>query len=156
MTLRKAVSPGFADGLFTAERTLSLLQAAWPLAVGARLAERTEPLALQGRMLLVRVPDARWRKILHRLRREILGRLHQVAGRRAPSALGFVEAPASRPPLLSPQKEPPVATCPTPRLAPAVEAAAALIADEELRALFLEAAGRYLARAASRGAWPET
>lgn len=150
MAWRKAISPDTAGELFGRERTLPLLRAAWPLAVGPRLAERTELLSLEGRTLIVRVPDARWRKILHRLRREILQRLAETAGPWAPRALGFAEAPS--PPALPVEAAAPresagdrVAVAP-----PEVAKSALAIADVEVRSLFLEAAGRYLARGRAR------
>lgn len=150
MAWRKAISPDTAGELFGRERALPLLRAAWPLAVGPRLAERTELLSLEGRTLIVRVPDARWRKILHRLRREILQRLAETAGPWAPRALGFTEAPS--PPAL------PVEAAAAPESAgdrvavapPEVAKGALAIADVEVRSLFLEAAGRYLARGRAR------
>lgn len=145
--LRKAISSDTAAELFGAERTLPLLRAAWPLAVGARLAQRTEVVALEGRTLIIRVPDGRWRRILHRLRRELLQRLRQAAGARGPNALGFVEgASAQAPPLepAGPKPALPVAAVPS-----EIESAAGQIADDEIRSLFLEAAGRYLARGRS-------
>lgn len=162
MTLRKAAGTTLAEELFAPEQAIALLRAAWPLAVGASLAERTRPLALQGRMLLVEIPDARWRRILHRLRREILVRLREVAGSRAPATLGFVVSRAAAEPhrgseghvgsrevsvaagegLFAPRES---------RTAPAALAAEAeRIADPQLRERFLDAATRYLANAAAR------
>src|SRR5260370_26030 len=54
-------------------RTLALLEAAWPLAVGPELARRTEVLGIEGGTLRVRVPDAGWRKVLHRMQPQIMG-----------------------------------------------------------------------------------
>src|SRR5262245_25582897 len=88
------------------QHTLAVIRAAWPAAVGSELARRTEVLALDGRVLRVRVPDAGWRKVLHRMRREILSRLHQAVGSLAPAALGFHEGPiAARPEV---ERRPPV------------------------------------------------
>src|SRR4029077_6089090 len=72
-------------------RTLALLEAAWPLAVGPELAWRTEVLGIEGGTLRVRVPDARWRKVLHRMQPQILGHLREIAGDLAPKRMGFVE-----------------------------------------------------------------
>lgn len=146
--LRQALSPQQAAELFAPERALALLRAAWPHAVGSRLAERTELRGFDGGTLLVAVPDAGWRRLLHRMRREILARLRDIAGPRAPRALGFVEvAPSARPMPPEPAREAAVAQ-PDPPPAPAlVASAAAAIGDAELRAHFLDAAARYLARA---------
>src|SRR5258707_14538176 len=71
--------------------TLALLEAAWPLAVGPELAWRTEVLGIEGGTFRVRVPDARWRKVLHRMQPQILGHLREIAGDLAPKRMGFVE-----------------------------------------------------------------
>ena len=72
-------------------RTLALIEAAWPLAVGPELARRTEVLGIEGGTLRVRVPDARWRKVLHRMQPDILAHLREIAGDLAPRRMGFVE-----------------------------------------------------------------
>ena len=72
-------------------RTLALLEAAWPLAVGPELARRTEVLGIERGTLRVRVPDAGWRKVLHRMQPQILGHLREIAGDLAPRRMGFVE-----------------------------------------------------------------
>ena len=72
-------------------RTLALIEAAWPLAVGPELARRTEVLGIEGGTLRVRVPDAGWRKVLHRMQPQILGHLREIAGDLAPRRMGFVE-----------------------------------------------------------------
>src|SRR5258706_12063689 len=72
-------------------RTLALIEAAWPLAVGPELARRTEVLGIEGGTLRVRVPDAGWRKVLHRMQPQILGHLREIAGDLAPKRMGFVE-----------------------------------------------------------------
>jgi hypothetical protein len=79
-------------------RTLALLEAAWPLAVGPELAWRTEVLGIEGGTLRVRVPDARWRKVLHRMQPQILAHLRQIAGDLAPRRMGFVEGGLTNPP----------------------------------------------------------
>lgn len=127
---------------------LALVRSAWPLAVGPELARRTEVLALDGRVLRVRVPDAGWTRVLHRMRRDILIRLRDVAGELAPYRIGFVEGGV---PLLASVPEAPVAAG-EPRVAPLVEAGAAAIPDPELRDAFLRTARRYLERASSRPA----
>jgi hypothetical protein len=118
--------------------------------VGPELARRTSVQALVGRTLHVRVPDAAWRKTLHRMRREVLARLRNVAGELAPHTLGFVEgavetAPAPRPAAL-PEVRPASA---------AVHAAAERIADPEIRERFLQTAARYLSRGAPPGGGPD-
>jgi hypothetical protein len=145
MALDKPDLQGLARRLFPpgSPQRLELVRAAWPLAVGADLARRTEVLAIEGRTLRVRVPDAGWRKVLHRMRGHILGRLADVAGSAAPDRLGFQEelprapVPAPPPPAPAPRLEPP---------SPALAREAEAIADPDLRRAFLDAATRYLAR----------
>lgn len=66
-----------------------LAQAAWPVAVGKRLASRTGPVHLIGSRLVVYVEDAVWQSQLYTLREQIMGRLEQVLGRRLVTALEF-------------------------------------------------------------------
>ena len=121
---------------------LALIRAFWPLAVGADTGRRTEVVALEGRTLRIRVPDARWRKVLHRMQREILGALFASIGDLAPSQLSFVEEPVadSAVPPAAPEN---LSLPPSPELI----ARAAAIADPELRERFLSTAARYLSRA---------
>jgi len=143
MPMLRFRDPGLAARLFGArqETALALLRAAWPAAVGAELARRTEVVALDRGVLRVRVPDAVWRRGLVRMRGDILAGLRRIAGGVAPRALGFVEGPVRLP---DERKEPPPPEPMTPP--PVVLAAAETIPDPELRARFLAAAGRYLGR----------
>lgn len=128
------------------ERRLALLQAVWPAAVGPSLARRSVVVALDRGILRVRVPDAAWRKVLFRMRGEILNRLRKAAGPAAPRTLGFMEGPVPEPP----RPEAPAAG-PIDVVAPSsVRAAADAIADDELRTRFIQAAARYLARFEAR------
>jgi len=136
--------PDLAARLFGSrpEHTLALLRAAWPVAVGPDLARRTEVVALDRGIVRVKVPDLRWQRSLLRMRGDILSRLRAVAGGAAPRGLGFVVGPVAGPPEPAPA---PGAVPPAPAPSAVAEAAAA-IPDPELRALFLAAAARYLAR----------
>jgi len=129
----------------TPERRLALLRAAWPGAVGPELARRTEVITLDGDALRIRVPDATWRKGLLRMRRDILLRLHRVAGSLAPRQLGFVEGGGDGPPGRAEVRALlPAAPAATPSRALLAEAERIL--EPELRARFLETAARYLER----------
>src|SRR5262245_7917629 len=140
--MERAVARHSAAALFggSKERTLALLRAAWPKAVGSELARRTEVLALEGDALRLRVPDVSWRRHLLQMRGPILDRLREVAGPLTPRRLSFTEGGL-----------PPVADMPSPTAtggilaSPALVADAQIIADPELRARFLESAARYLA-----------
>ena len=145
MALRHIIDASLARRLFGAvpARTLALVRAAWPRAVGPDLARRTEVIALEAATLRVRVPDARWRKELHRMQPDILARLREIAGELAPRRLGFVEGPVAP----APSRETRRTASPTPPAAPAeVVAGASVLDDEELRRRFLEVAARYLER----------
>jgi Dna[CI] antecedent DciA-like protein len=129
---------------------LLLLRAAWPLAVGPELARRTEVQTADAGTLRVAVPDGRWRKVLHRMRGDILSRLRAVAGGLVPRQMGFVESARvdapSPPPSFGERR--PEASAPSP-CPPSVRAAADAISDAELRGRFLQSAARYLSRSSN-------
>ena len=145
MALRSLADASLARRLFGAvpARTLALVRAAWPRAVGPDLARRTEVVTLEAATLRVRVPDARWRKELHRMQPDILARLREIVGDLAPRRLGFVEGPVAAAPAREPRRSPPHAQSAPPA---EVVAGAAVLDDPELRRRFLEVAARYLER----------
>ena len=131
----------------TPERAFMLMRAAWPSAVGAELARRTELVALERRVLWVRVPDASWRRVLHRMRGTLIRRMRRVVGDLAPQRLAFVEGEIAAPATPEPATSP----APGPTTAPEmVVDSAERIDDPELRRLFLETAARYLDRSDTR------
>ena len=144
MALRRAGGSDVAARLFggSPERVGALLRAAWPLAVGAELGRRTEVLGVEKGTLRIRVPDARWRLVLHRMQPDILRRLKEIAGSLAPWRIGFVEGGIADP--AAPPAPPVEAKAPPPPLA--LSESAARIPDEEMRRLFLATAARYLER----------
>ena len=138
-------------------RTLALMQASWPLAVGPELARRTEVLGLEGGTLRVRVPDASWRKVLHRIQPQILGRLRELAGDLAPKRMGFVDGGMAignnndnndnnSNDHVNVQQDHDVQQMHN------VQQLANLIPDLEIRARFAATAARYLARAKGQDA----
>ena len=137
--------PALAARLFGTkpEHTLALLRAAWPGAVGDELARRSEVVALDRGVLRIKVPDMRWQRTLVRMRGFILARLRRVAGQAAPRGLGFVTGELADPGEPAPATAPVLKAPPAPAL---VAEAAEAIPDPEIRARFLAAAGRYLAR----------
>ena len=142
----RARDPGLAARLFGDDpaRGLALMRAAWPTVVGPELARRTEVVAFDSGVLRVSVPDETWRQGLARMRRDLLGRLHGIAGAAAPRSLGFVVEPR---PIRPPTPGTPLdAAAPAPEPPAALVEAAEAIPDAALRARFLEAAARYLAR----------
>jgi hypothetical protein len=142
--MERAVARHSAAALFggSKERTLALLRAAWPKAVGPELARRTEVLALDGEALRLRVPDASWRRHLLQMRRPILDRLREVAGPLTPYRLSFTEG--GLPPVADMPSPPATGGTLTSPSSSWLAAEAQVIADPDLRARFLEAAARYL------------
>ena len=144
MALTRAGASDTAARLFggSPERVRALLRAAWPLAVGPELSRRTEVLGIERGPLRIRVPDGRWRLVLHGMQPEILTRLRQIAGSLAPWRIGFVEGgmkdagPLPAAAGSATQEEPPLA----------IALSAAEIVDDEIRARFLESAAKYLGR----------
>lgn len=104
-------------------------------------------LGVDGSVLRVQVPDARWRKVLHRMQATILGRIGRVAGEAAPGRIGFIEAPVEDTGNGAAEGEATAIPLTPPDV---VERSAAAIDDPELRRLFLETATRYLGQARGR------
>jgi hypothetical protein len=82
-----------------------LALAAWPAAVGRRLAGRTKATALVRERLVVEVEDALWQRNLHLLRHQILSKLGELLGANAPREVEFRIGIPRRPP----QREVPAA-----------------------------------------------
>jgi hypothetical protein len=145
VALRPSLEHGLARSIFGAspQASLALMREAWAQAVGPDLAERTQVLAIEGQTLRIAVPDARWHKVLHKMQRDILPRLRQLAGDMAPYRLGFQERAALARPALPPPVAPAHVMAPLPA---SVAASAAGITDDELRVRFEEVAARYLSR----------
>lgn len=160
MALTRAGASDIAARLFggAPERVRALMRAAWPLAVGPELSRRTEVLGIERGTLRIRVPDARWRTVLHKMQPDILRRLREIAGSLAPWRIGFVEGgmkdadplPRSsrggtrtRPPHGGPPPDVPGEPADLPA---EVAGRAAEIEDEEIRERFLATAARSLAR----------
>ena len=66
-----------------------LVRAAWPQAVGARIASHTRPVALQDWRLVVEVEDATWKSQLDTMSGQILPRLKELAGKDAVRSIEF-------------------------------------------------------------------
>jgi predicted nucleic acid-binding Zn ribbon protein len=56
---------------------LELLQKLWPELAGAKLAQSTRIVAVQGSKVIMNVPDQIWRKQLMRMKRELLAKMNQ-------------------------------------------------------------------------------
>ncbi len=151
MALTRAGASDIAARLFggAPERVRALMRAAWPLAVGPELSRRTEVLGIERGTLRIRVPDARWRTVLHGMQPDILRRLREIAGSLAPWRIGFVEGGMkdAEPLPRSSRGGPPPDVPGEPADLPAeVAGRAAEIEDEEIRERFRATAARYLGR----------
>jgi len=128
---------------------LLLVSAVWARSVGADLTRRTRPETLENGVLRVRVPDTRWRQVLHRMQPQLLAQLRSVLGELAPQRLSFVEGGLDGIEVTPPPPAPMAAASVT--LPDSVAQAAAAIADPEVRAGFERSAARYLTRPRSAG-----
>ncbi|MGE0453548.1 MAG: DciA family protein [Vicinamibacteria bacterium] len=149
MSVERAAHAGLAQRLFAGPHAVHLLRAAWPAAVGEELARRTEVLGIDGHVLRVRIPDGRFRRVVNRMRPEILAHLRASLGPLAPAQLGLVEgAPGAgseaRP--ARPRQAPAQEAAPPAEPSAALRESAGRIADPEIRELFLACAARYLRR----------
>lgn len=100
-TLTKLRSP---DGISSE----ALARAAWPVAVGKRLANRALAVGLVRDRLIVEVDDAIWQKQLFHLEGQILKRLREVIGDDLIRQIEFRISIARRPPQLATQAAPAV------------------------------------------------
>jgi hypothetical protein len=103
--------------------------AAWPAAVGKRLAGRTRAVGLVRERLVVEVEDALWQRNLHTLRFQILANLSGYLGDDAPREIEFRIGVPRRPP----RRETSAPVSP----AGALDDEAARIADPVLRRIYL-------------------
>lgn len=79
-----------------------LARAAWPVAVGKKVALRTMPLALVRTRLVIEVEDRIWQRQLWGLREQILRALGDVLGRRIVEELEFrIAGPQRKPPQVA-------------------------------------------------------
>lgn len=66
-----------------------LARAAWPVAVGKRIAAHASAAALDGSRLIVEVEDAVWQRNLKTLESQIVRRMEEVLGSRLVGGLAF-------------------------------------------------------------------
>jgi hypothetical protein len=110
---------------------------AWPEMVGPRVAARTEPQRLRGGLLTVSVDGAAWLSELTYLKADLRGRLNARLGEEAVRDIRLVPGTVS-PRAAATLTIAPPETPLDPADVAAAEAAAAVIADPELRAAVLE------------------
>lgn len=87
MKSKSALSPG------------EIAAAAWPVAVGKRLAERTKVVRFDSGKVTVEVEDELWRKNLMGLKGQILGNLRKLTGLDLVEEIHFQLAVPRRPPV---------------------------------------------------------
>jgi hypothetical protein len=123
---------------------LVLLRSVWPGIVGPEIARRTRVQALSGQQLQIRVTDARWMRVLHRLQGRLLADMRRAVGTLAPRQLGFIEG---HPEVAPTEAAIPTCSPPVPPSPPeSVTSAAQSIDDPDVRRVFLSSAALYLAR----------
>lgn len=94
MTRRRAPRPAGEAFRVARERAapktgLAAVQAAWEEALGARLAAVATPLSERAGTLTVECTDGVWAQELDLMQDQLLERLREVLGERAPKALKF-------------------------------------------------------------------
>jgi len=139
------------------EARLALIRAVWPQVVGEKVADHAEVASLTEDLLRVRVADPRWRKVLPRMRKDILHHLRQVVGSLAPLHIGLIEGPLTFGASAIPRRRAAPARAgggqgvPSSHVTDALVQASRAIDDLDLRSEFLTAAARYLDAAERRG-----
>jgi hypothetical protein len=106
-----------------------LARAAWPLAVGKKIASYTAAVALVRSRLVVEVQDMVWQRQLNTLGSQILAKLAEVVGKGLVTDLEFR-------PMIAPRREPQRAQTPRSAAAPAIADEADAIADPGLRRVY--------------------
>ena len=107
-----------------------LARAAWPLAVGKKIASYTAAVALVRNRLVIEVQDMLWQRQLNALRSQILAKITEVVGKGVVTDLEFR-------PMIAPRREPQRAETARPGAAPATIAdEAEAIADAGLRRVY--------------------
>jgi len=79
-----------------------LARAAWPGAVGKRIACHASPISLVRDRLVVEVEDAVWQKQLFHLRFQILRKIEELIGQAIVRDIEFRIVPTRRPPQSAP------------------------------------------------------
>jgi hypothetical protein len=120
--------------------------AAWVIGAGSHVRRVTRPVRLERKTLIVAVPDATWRTQLGQMRGQFLFKLNSLLGSPLVTSLEFVVNPS----LIVSETEPPSSVqfiAPEKEALPLQEQADR-IADPEIRAAYLRAAGKCLERRA--------
>ena len=141
MPWRPAAAGARPGKLFaTPEHRLLVLQSLWPHVVGPAVAQNSAVVAVRVEVMTERVTDARWRRALFRMHRDIIVRYREHVGSAAPGKLGFLDGGLTVAPVPAAGPVRGADPAPSEELVQAAEA----IEDPELRASFLRTAGQYL------------
>jgi hypothetical protein len=147
--------PGLFDAVEgSAEVREAVIFAAWRRIAGEQISDRTAPIAVEGKRLIVAVADKTWKRNLEALSSQLLFKLNAVLGSSLVKFIEFRIEPASiSHEHLKPESE-------TDRneadrialtnLGPDVARPAALIKDKAMRRTFMLAAANCLSRAEAR------
>lgn len=143
--LRHALPSNVKERVYSVE----LVARRWSDVVGKELGRRSEPEALSGGVLTVRVTDAVWGKMIYRLQDRIVPRLNRAVGMSLVQRINFTK----RSQLQGLPQGPAEHTSEREPLVPPAELSelASGIQDAELRELVLQSAARYLRAKEQRG-----
>lgn len=137
----------FSDKVRQRLYSLELVKKRWAQVVGPELAKRSEPEALRDGVLTVRVLDVTWGKMIYDLQSRIVPTLNELVGLRLVKRLNFTKRTKLNGNVVSEVQPTPTRQLPTP---PAIQAAASRVEDDELRAVLLRSATRYLSASQAR------
>jgi len=121
----------------------------WARAAGAGLRRNTHPDGFAGKTLTVSVMDALWQKQLQSMSAELIFRMNNLLGRGAVDELVFRIAPSDVSQAQSIDRNESARKPADHPLPTELKFAATSIADEDLRARFLQAANNLIARSDS-------
>lgn len=131
------------------EKPLDLLAAIWPLAVGSRLAEHTEPVAWEKGNLEIAVDDRDWQKQLEQMPEDIAKQVNKWWGSKVVTRVTFIRARARR--AAAPSHKGKAASGEKPASEAEIRAAMRVlekplqtITDPEVRALIKRVAQKYM------------
>jgi len=138
--------PGLLDAIDDSEEVRSsFVIAAWKRAAGGQIAERTKPMGLQGRRLVIAVPELAWQRNLESLAAQLLFKINDSLGRSMVELIEFRVDPSvinrSEPGKISEDW-----TDRFEELPGEIADSAARIRDEQLRTAVLHAAANCLSR----------
>ena len=136
--LERALPPSARRRIYS----VALVEKRWASVVGPEIARRSEPEALEGGVLTVRVTDPAWGKMILKLQDRIVPALNRAVGKGLVRRINFTKRDKLQNPApISPAPAIFVALGPPPE---SVMRASERIPDEELRAAVRKSASLYL------------